>query len=126
MWTSNIINKRKDNEKFFIDVLYTNGMEKFIENIDMTGGSVNVVNIKIADRLNTLNASDTLETQVTLGNFIPTKPVTLENAFLEALKHFQACKRAVNLGLITDKDKIFVDAFDAVLASYDPTFIDFI
>lgn len=125
-WTANIDSKDYINGVLTVRVLYTNGPAKLGDAIDMTGGNIDVLNSKIADRLNTLNATDDVNAKISSGSFTPTSTLDPNQPFRNALRHFQSCQRAVDLGLITNQDKVFTQAFSALQAVYNDTLIDLI
>jgi hypothetical protein len=124
MWTSEIFSKQKVNDKFIVVVKFINGTESFTESIDMTGGTAEVLARKVASRLATLNDSDTLEPQVSVGAYTPNVPTDTALAFKAAIKRLTSLKRAVDLGLITTASPVYVQGVAAVQAAFDPSFID--
>lgn len=59
-WTATIVSKDYSKGVLLVGVEYTNGNETFSESIDMTGGTLDVLNQKIQGKLNTLNATSDL------------------------------------------------------------------
>lgn len=124
-WTATIKQKGIVDKAFLVNVAYSNGTNSFNEVIDMTGGDMATLSQKVSSRLATLEAVQTLAGQVTVGPFTPTTPaVHPQTAFMGAVRHFESCKRAVDLGLILATDPIYTDAEAAAKAAYDPSFID--
>jgi len=63
-WTAIIVSKDYSKGILLVGIEYTDGNETFGESIDMTGGTLDVLNQKIQDRLNTLNTTSTLISDV--------------------------------------------------------------
>ncbi len=125
MWKAIIENKNYTDGKLTVVVVFTNDKVKFAETIDLTGGSVEVLNQKITSRLNTLNASETFETQIPMGDFVPAPMIpSLQEEFFTALRRLETLKRLVNAEILTDADQVYVDALALVKKTYDPTFIN--
>jgi len=127
MWTSTIESKNYNKGVLILNVVFSNGNEMFNESFDMTGGSLDIVNERIKARLGGLQASENLDIQIPLGAFTPTSnPATTQEAFMAALRRVRSCQRAIQLGLMTDKDQIYIDALASLQASFDLSFIDLI
>lgn len=127
MWQAIIDSKSDVNGVVIVGVVYTNGVTKTLEAIDMTGGSMDTLNNRIQSRLNTLDANDLLLGSIVLGPFTPTtKPQTDAQIFQAALNHFQSCERCVDRGLIQKTDKEYTDAQAAMIAAFNVSFIDLV
>lgn len=63
-WTAKIVSKDYKNGTLFVGVEYTDTMSTFSESIDLTGGSIDVLNQKIQGRLNTLTVTEKATTDV--------------------------------------------------------------
>ncbi len=58
MWTAKITSKDYNKGILYVGVEYTDLTTLFTESIDMTGGSMEVLQLKIQTRLNTLNQTE--------------------------------------------------------------------
>lgn len=91
-----------------VDVQFTSGDTSVIKTIDMTGGSMDVLNQKIQSQIDTLNASDDLLTQIPIGPFTPVLPTP--DPEIAAIGALQQAKQLVDLGVITTDDPQYTDA----------------
>lgn len=124
MWTSQIVNKTKNKGVVTVDVLYTDGANSITESIDMTGGSMDVLNRKVAGKISTLTANDNLISQIPSGSFTAVVTPSPQENFIAALRRCQSCQRAVDLNLISKNDKVYVDALANLKSLYNESFID--
>lgn len=119
MWTSKIVGKRVENGALFVDVHFINGDASIARTVDMTGGSLDVLSLKIQSQLDTLNTTDDLFTQIIVGEFTPIiQDVSSQE---EALNNLRKAKELVDLGVIDDTDPQVLDALTAVKESINPT-----
>lgn len=124
-WTASVVQKGIVDKSFLVGISYTSGALQFVETLDMTGASLQYLSDRVSSRLATLESTQTLIPQVTLGAFTPTvAPATPLGTFLAALKHFNACQRAVTLGLMQVTDATYTSAQSAMQSAFDPSFID--
>lgn len=126
-WTANIVQKGIVDKSFIVGVSYTNGSIQFVEQVDMTGGTLQALSDRVASRLATLETTVALIPQVTPGPFIPT-PATpqltaAQIAFITAFNTLRRAKQAVDIGLIANTDTTYVNALTAAQAAYDPAFL---
>lgn len=143
MWNSQILNTAFDNGRLMVMVAYTRGDDKgstFSEPIDMTGGSMDTLSRRVQNRIDTLNATDTLNAEIVTGPFTPVIPEpTPVEKLREAMRHLAQVKRATELGLYTApvlevvqpvttdiKVDLVAEAQTAAQALFDPSLIDLI
>lgn len=128
MWTAQVADKKNSNGSLTVNVQYTDGANLFNDVIDLSGGDVEGAKARVRNRLSTLNASDSLFASIPLGfnNFTAaaSPAPTARETFVANLRKFQACQRAVTLGLITNSDSVYTSAQAAMLSVWDPSFID--
>lgn len=122
MWQAIIESKSYDNGVLRVGVIFTNGSQKVLESIDMTGGTIDVLNAKIEGRLNTLNANDSLLAGVVTGNFTPVvKPPSPLESFKVKLIVLESAKKARDLGLIDDS--VYQTYLSDIQKDFDVAFI---
>lgn len=121
MWTSKIVGKRLESGALYVDIHFVNGEASIARTIDLTGGSLDVLSQKVQDQLNTLNTTDTLATNIVIGDFTPDVPDADPKGI--ALANLRQTKELVSLGVIKDTDPQVADALtafkDAVSAAQD-------
>lgn len=124
-WTASVAQKNYQNGILLVNVSYTDGTNVFNEVIDLTGGDINTAKAKVRSRIAALTVSDTLAAAIPIGPLNPGSVAqSTQDIFLTALRHFQACKRAVDLGLITTADTLYTDAQADMITKWSPAFID--
>lgn len=125
MWTAIIDNKTLENGVLRIGVVYTDGNSKFTESIDMTGGTADILDVKLKSRLATLNSTDALFSEVAQGAYDATIPkgVTGIEDFLNKYRIAQSAKRVVDLGLMASDDPVFTAALADAQKAFDPSYL---
>lgn len=126
-WTAKVADKKYINGSLKVSVEYNDGTDAFTDVLDLTGGDIEVAKQKVRDRLQTLNATDALASKISVGNIslnAIAPAATPLGTFLNALARFRRCKMAVEVGLITIADQVYVDAQNAMKAAWDVSFID--
>lgn len=123
MFTSSIVQKGIQDKAFLVGVSYSNGSVQFVETLDMTGGDLPTLNQKVASRLATLNATETLIPQVTPGVFVPVTPgQTPLQIFLSSLRTLQSLTNLVTLGVIPDTNSAYQTALANAKSLYNDSF----
>lgn len=74
-WTAIIESKNYTRGIATVGVIFTNEQDKFSESLDLTGGSLEVLNSKIIARLAILNTSTDFIDKVVVGPYTPTEPI---------------------------------------------------
>lgn len=69
MWQATIDSKSYENGVIRVGVVFFNDKSKVLESFDLTGGSVEILNNRIQNRLDTLNANDGLIDLIPIGPF---------------------------------------------------------
>jgi hypothetical protein len=103
-------------------VQYSNGTDTFMENTDITGGTLETLKYKVQQRINALNANEVLV--IPIGAFDPTPaaPAPTPQAdvdyanFSRWLEITTAINAAKSLGWITGAEQMVIDAKNKVLA----------
>lgn len=123
-WTAKIVGNGIKEAALIVGVSYTNGSIQFVEQLDMTGGTLDGLSQKIATKLTTLEATQTLLGQVTNGPFIPATatPTTLDD-FRTKFRILQNAKTLADLAIITTSDPIYTTALANAKTAFDPSFV---
>lgn len=117
MWTSTIKGKDFVNGQFRVSVEYTDGTNTFSEvhnlsnqeNLDRT----------IRSRIAQLEATATFSTTVSTGPYTPSEEVkATPTAYDLAIQEVSRVKNLVELGILKETDKEFIDAITALKAEY--------
>jgi isopentenyl diphosphate isomerase/L-lactate dehydrogenase-like FMN-dependent dehydrogenase len=127
MWGAEITGKQYGKDGVLqIQVKFSKaGADPIVETIDMTGGSEDVLDIKIKARLETLNTTDELVSAIPIGTYTPKPEATSDrDTFLAAYRKLERLARAADLGLIEKTDKDYVEALNEAKASYSIDFMD--
>lgn len=136
MWNAKILNTNYSPGLFVVTVEYSNGDKTFTEPIDMTGGSKEVLSQKIQSRLDTINATETLNLSgdIIPGPFIPIEiPEDPALTFNKAVRVVENTKRLQDLGIIdasvtspkpvSSSPDPLSEAVQIAKDSYDPEFL---
>ncbi len=142
MWKATIQGKNFQNGKMTVDILFSSDTLNFVETIDMTGGSMDVLSLKVQHRIDGLNASDALHDAIQLGDFTPVIPIiepTPSEILAQAIQHLEKVQKAKELGLLPDatvtpivtvpvsqpaSNDPLAEATAAAQAAFDPSLID--
>lgn len=124
MWNAIIESKAQNAGSYQVGIVYTNGISKFSEALDLTGQDVTSLNTKVQARLDSLNKAQSLDTAVILGNFVSSvlgnTPLSIFNQKLRVL---QNAKMAVDLGLLQNTDPAYATALSDATKAFDVAFL---
>lgn len=116
MWTAELKGKELNGGKLTVNVEFTNGTDVISETIDLTGGSLHTLAVKVQNRINTLETTSALVDSLELGA-VPAPTPTQVNALQDAVRTLRKCEEAISLGLLAKEDKEYSDALAAVQAA---------
>lgn len=123
MWTATVADKSFVSGVLKVKVSFTNGTDSFSEDIDLTGGSLDVLSQKVAGRLNTLNASAALVDTIAVGPVAPFTPEPVD-PLVAARRALAQAKEDADLGIIQTTDKAYTEALANAQAAYTAASID--
>lgn len=126
MWQAEIESKTFENGVLKIGVQYTNGTQKFSESIDLTGGDMKTLSIKIQSKLDTLNASEATNTAIMLGNFsapVPDQAEVDKQIYFSDLQTLQKMQSLIDSGIKDAQDKDFTDLQLKIKAEFKPEYV---
>ncbi len=106
-----------------VTVAFTNGTETFNEDIDLTGGSLDILAQKVANRLNTLNATAALAAIIVAGPVPPFTPTPID-PLVAARNALRQAKEDADLGILQVTDKAYTDALAAAQSAYTAASVD--
>ncbi len=112
MWTAAVSDKSFASGVLKVTVVFTNGTDSFNEDIDLTGGSLDVLSQKVANRLNTLNATAALVDTIANGPVPAFTPAPID-PLIDARSALRLAKEDVDLGIIQVTDPAYTDALAA-------------
>jgi hypothetical protein len=127
MWGAEIVGKTyAKNGALTVQVKYTkSGADPIIETIDMTGGSGDVLDIKIRARLETLNTTDSLVSEIKTGPYTPKQEnESARDQFLVAYRKLERLDRLATLGIIQDMDPEYIAAQEEAKKLFSIDFLD--
>lgn len=126
-WTALVAAKDNIGGRLNVNVEYTDGVQKFTEVFDLSGGDVEGAKARVRAKLATLAASDSLFATIPVGfsNFAAAVVTpTAKDNFISAMRTFQRWQRAVELGVATVSDTGYTTAQQAMISLWNASFID--
>ncbi len=112
MYTASVSDKSFAAGVLKVSVVFTNGTDSFNEDIDLTGGSLDILSQKVANRLNTLNATAALVDTIENGPVPAFTPAPID-PLIAARRALIQAKQDVDLGIIQVTDAAYTDALAA-------------
>lgn len=123
MWNAKILNSTYGPASLVVRVEYRNGEAVLTEDIDMTGGSIEVLNRKVQSKIDTLETTETLNDLILTGDFVPSVKDSDISTFRESVRKVEELKRLTDLGIIdaplneaiqNAKDSLSSEVFKAI------------